>query len=654
VKNTLREFTLWTLAITVAIWTISSGGVLFDLLFKTQVAYAAYTGKQLKTIEYMLGCDSSTSACSDNTTRSSATVVYYGTSRSTTKSSAGTKSIVVEGSSIKVRSAYLELLTQATASTSTTNIALTLDVANGPNPGVDVRVTEELANTTWSTSGLTTQIRAVSDATALFQTQTDAQFNAGVATVASVAITGPSTRLGTLKLVITYESDYSTTAHTEVKTVRFPLNSTGTGDTGSRQAVCSASSTCSFAYLADIPDATQDSDILDVWFEITGEMDSSTASTITPQISGGTAGPAFAWIETISDDRYINVFLRPAVGGNDFQRNTAQTLDVVTGTVPLYTLGGELVVTYRYSTGASSQTETIRYFMDQRLSDPSTTKNTFSKSVAISNSGFSVKNLWFKAHTAPVNAVNIEVFGTVGGATEKSNVYAYNGANPRAGDTATIYYDMSADASSFSSSPTTVAGAVQFSAAGGAGPAVELYLTFTWSGSAGGTVTKTVQFSAAQQGGNTTASQWWNRPVYVALPETVTKTYRSSYLETNYHHSQSTSITIGTFTNGVNGDTAVYNEIADATSEAYLVTLFYEIPSAMFSGGSTISWNNRVFEINQTRNVANEASIWNIFIVTYDAALAAGEPPTGPATEELMRHGNFFSGGTEQYFFWVD
>ncbi len=57
-----------------------------------------------------------------------------------------------------------------------------------------------------------------------------------------------------MKLVITYEEDYSTTPHTALKTVRFPLRSTTAGDSGTKRSNCAAAATCSFAYLLDLPD----------------------------------------------------------------------------------------------------------------------------------------------------------------------------------------------------------------------------------------------------------------------------------------------------------------------------------------------------------------------------------------------------------------
>src|SRR3546814_18705121 len=65
---------------------------------------------------------------------------------------------------------------------------------------------------------------------------------------------------------------------------------------------------------------------------------------------------------------------------------------------------------------------------------------------------------------------------------------------------------------------------------------------------------KPALFSAAQPGADATANSWINRPVYLSLPETVGKDYRSAYVETVFHHSNATSITVGTVTTTIYGE----------------------------------------------------------------------------------------------------
>jgi hypothetical protein len=342
-----------------------------------------------------------------------------------------------------------------------------------------VRVAEETSVSAYNTSGLAGgYFRATHDVTSLFGLQSDGQWNAGLDVVAGVQIdqSGAGARsLSTAKLVITYEQDYSLTPHTETKTVRFPLDSTVAGDTGTKRTNCAAAATCGFAYLANIPDATADGDILDVFFEVSGMTSSITAVTLQPQISGGTAGPTFAAQEAGTNAVVTNFSWSPIVGGADFLRNTAQTLNIIVGGVATEVLGGELVVTYRYSTGAAAQTETIRYMMGQATGATGTTKNPVATtSINIANGGLSTKNVWLRVQSAPSANATFTVFGTVSTSTEKSVAYTHT-VGVRYGDTPTIIYDMSADAGSIfaSASSTNIAASIQ-STVSTAPPGVEV------------------------------------------------------------------------------------------------------------------------------------------------------------------------------------
>jgi hypothetical protein len=573
--------------------------------------------KQLRTVEFVMA------SSSDNTVRGDNVLVYAGSSWGTTKALAGPKNVILEGSGIRVVDAFLEVSYMISGTVNVNHETILMDVEGSSSQGADTQVGQSIsAAGVFNSSGLGGYVRSTHNVTALFDRQTDAQWNSGLNVYAGVQIdfSGTANRiLTTAKLIITYESNYSLVPHNEVKTVRFPLDSTVAGDTGTKQTQCAAAATCGFSYTAVIPDAVSDADIIDVHFDISGEVDSATASTLQPTIAGGTAGTAFNWQETNTDDTHVRVVWGPLVGGANFQRNVAQTLNVTLGTVGMNVLGGELVVTYRYSTGAPVQTETVRYFMDQRATAPGTTKNPVATtSVVIRNGGFKPTNAWFRVHVAPTAANTFTVFGKVGTTTEKSNGYVFTAANPRSGNTARIIYDMSADIGNMFSTTTNIAGYTQFSA-GGAPPGVEFFVTFTWNGDLGGPVTRSVSFDATQQGVVDSGSYWNNRPVAVYLPENVTKRYRSAYLETTYNHSDTTSITAGTMTFGVNASTTVFTESSDGTNESYTFVAFHRIASSTFSGGEIIDWIERTFEINQTRNTINEGYYANQVIVTYDA-----------------------------------
>jgi hypothetical protein len=576
-------------------------------------------GKRLRTIEYLLG------GGSDNVNRASGNLAYAGSAWNTVKGTAGTRNIIIEGSGIRVVDAHLDVGYIISSSANVTEMEAYLDVEGASSQGSDVRVGEERVLSAWDTSGLAGgYLRGMYNVAALFDRQGDADWNAGLSVVAGVSVTGPSWTLATAKLVITYEENFTLVPHTAVKTVRFPLDSTNGSDTGSRTASCAAGATCSFAYTANIPDATADADILDVFFEVNGLIDSAVASTIQLGVRGNSASSsAFNWQEVSTNATNINVTWSPAVGSPNFQRNTIQNLDVLLGTVPMTALGGELVVTYRYSTGATAQTETVRYFMNQATAATGVTKNSAgTTTVTISNGRRSTKNVWLRVQNSPSANATLTVSGKVGTSTEKSNAYTLT-AGVRYGDSPTLFYDMSADAGNIFEATTSIAAYTQ-SSVSTSPPGVEVLVTFTWRGDLNGSETRTVVFAATQDGVDPTANSANNRPVGVFLPETVTKTYRSAYVETVLTHSDGTSIIIGNMTTGVNASTTVVTEVGD--TESYTATFFHRIASTTFSDGDTIAWTHRILELNQNHNMAEEVYFANTIVVTYDADHALKTP----------------------------
>jgi hypothetical protein len=576
-----------------------------------------YPPKQVKTVEFLMA------SSSDNTVRGDNIIAYAGETWSGTKAGAGKRRVTIAGSGIRVLNAYLEVSYLISTTVNVNHEFIVMDVEGASSQGFDVQVGGSYAVSPYNSSGLGGYVLAQHDVTALFDRQTDTQWNTGIGVVAGVQIdfsAAANRILTTVRLVITYESNYTLVPHDEVKTVRFPLDSVDTNDRGTRQGQCAAATTCVFAYTADIPDAVADGDILEAYFDLSGEVDSATASTLQPGITGGTAGPAFNWQETNLDDTHVRILWAPPVGGTNFQRNASQTLGVTLGSVPMNVLGGELVVTYRYSTGAPRQTETVRYMMDQRLTAPGTTKNAIATTtIVVQNGGYKPSNIWFRVHVAPTASSTLRVFGKVGTSTEKSLGFAFTGVNPRSGNSARIIYDMTDDIGNLFATSTDIAGYTQWNA-GGAPPGVEAWVTFTWDGNLGGPVTKSVSFGATQQGVVDGASYWNNRPVTLFLPENVTKRYRSSYLLVTYNHSDTTSITAGTMTFGINGTTSVVAESSDGTNEAYTERYFHRIASSTFSSvAPIIDWTARTFEIVETRSVINEGYYANEVIVTYDA-----------------------------------
>lgn len=638
-------------------------GSILDIAFfapaaQPKKAEAAYTGKYLRTVEYTLGSGAGMGlgeAGIDNpaSARASDANIYAGSSWNITKSTAGLKTIKLDGTNIRVVSAYLDTTALITTSVNVTDVEVALDVRPGIQPGVAVELTPVTRNGTANIyAGMTGEALAFktrADATALFQTQTDAEWASGLSVVGMLSITGPAWTNATMKLVVTYEEDYSTSAHNATKTVRFPLRSTGAGDDGTRQTACTSGSTCAFAYYANLVDLATTSDIYDVWFEVGYvDVDGATAGSSTIKIgSVNTAG--IPHIETITD---VGMFLihRPLIGSTGFLATSTQTLNVISGNTSKNGVTAELIVTYKFSTGAATQLDTVQYFMTQETAPVGTASTTVSKQISVSNPGAIVQNLWFKSYAAISAANTWHVQGKIG-LSASTTASIVSGGAVRGGE-ATLVTDMGAATSSFSSATTTVVFySSESSATADAPQGTEVYVTFTWDGSAG-PQTKTNRFFAGSSGAvPALADQGQAFPYAVELPETVTKTYRSAYVkETATHGNSGTTITIGTRKFFPVASSSVMINDAGGDTEAFTATYLAEATTTDgWTASSTFSWAKRSFlnvislSQSQTHAVSGE------MVVTYDAAL--GENGTAPnakhlRTVEFVLGGNGSLGGS--------
>jgi len=586
--------------------------------------------KHLRTVEYVLGAGAGTNAGQTGTDilttpqRASDANMYAGTSWNATKATAGTKNIVLSGSGIQVVSAYLDVTAGLITAVDVSDLELALDVSPSQGAGWDTPVSPMRRNgvtyLVTDNSGLSSPVlTAKADVTSLLQIQSDSDWNSGVAMVGMMSVVGPTWVNATMKLIITYEENYSLTPHTETKTVRFPLRSTVTTDSGTRAASCAAATTCSFRYSVELPDLANTADIQDVWFELSYVEDG--VATATVSINGGAAGVAHSFMESLADNNERFLIYRPAVGGADFGTTTQQLDIAVTGTA-IGGLGGEVVVTYDYNTGAATQVETVRYFMGQQKTLPTTATTTFTQYPTISNASPSIRNIWFKVHDPVTNTPALRIGGKIGTSATTTALYAPTMANPRGG-TLHIIHDVGAATTSWTGASTPISVEAQHAAATyDAPPSAEAFITFYWSGASGGTVTKSAKFFAGQSGPSQALAQSTSTfPFTVVLPETVTKTYRSSYLSFSVLHTDATSIIAGTMRFGLNGSTT-YN-VAEATedTESYRGIFLAPATTTDFLPNQVIPWGTRMFTSAMSGNQLEEYSVSVEMVVTYDADL---------------------------------
>ena len=171
----LRKSGIATLMLLTVFYSFGGIDLYFGLKtpFVPKTAGAAYTGKQLRTVEYILADGS------ENNVRAGGVISYAGTTWNTTKATAGQKSIVIEGSNIRVVNAYLDVSFQITASVNLTGLDVFFDASSSAFSGTDVLVGEVAGNTPYAGTGLSGYIRGTHDVTSFFATTSDANWSAG-------------------------------------------------------------------------------------------------------------------------------------------------------------------------------------------------------------------------------------------------------------------------------------------------------------------------------------------------------------------------------------------------------------------------------------------------------------------------------------------
>lgn len=552
-----------TMLLLVALFLATSSGV--DLLARARKtltpnaaeAAAVGYGKELRTAEFVLG------GGTDNALRASNVMAYAGASAwATAKPVLTTTGDVVKllGTGIDVISAQLDVsyeFPSAAAATVSEN-RIFIDVEGAATQGTDIPVNQANGTSPLAVmAGATGYLRTSSDVTSFFNRQSDNAFNNGVHVLVGVAptLTAGNRALTTAKLLITYEVDLDPSITQLVKTVRIPLASSGVaGNKGTRTTVCAAGATCPFTFdTTAIRDLTADANIVDAHIEFFAEQASAVNSTFTLQFAGGSASPAYAWNEAVADTHETRVLWGALpTGGANLRSQTAHTLNLVNaaGGAPLYATGGEVVITYAFNPTAATQTETIRYFMDQETASPGSGVNTAiaAKTLNIANDTPVVERAWYRMNLAPVfaAATTMTVTHSVNGVNGTSQVYQFPAPSTarRNANTPVVIHSLTPESLSFSGS-TPVGGSFTFSAAGGSPVAIEVIATFSWTYSLASAQTKTAIFGASLPAvGRNVGTVDKVRNTMLFLPERAQKTFESGFAEVHFGHSNTAALTI--------------------------------------------------------------------------------------------------------------
>ncbi|MCX9074153.1 MAG: hypothetical protein OIN88_05765 [Candidatus Methanoperedens sp.] len=439
--------------------------------------------KQIKTVVYYMGQRESISDLAPGNSFSGPPVSVY-----------------LPENGITVRKAWLELWqlsgTQAAGSVTTINMYLN---------GVDYSVINGGTYQQQTGETLVTVARAnVTPAFALFTNPTT--FTAAVNTL------GANTNAQALLLYITYE--YDPNSPTQLKTVRYPLDTV----TSAR----AAGSTTNFNYYVEVP---ENPTIRSSWFELRGKVDSASTNDvlINARIATNATFSNGVNLDMALRDKYEFFYLFKTTP--EFSPNAAQTLIVQNQNQAVYTMGGEIVVTYEYSNSELVQLKTVKYFLGQRTTSGAIGLLSDSTTVFIPEQGIAVKNIWARVRSTSYGGGTQTVGGSIGGTSTTSQTYNLNPVGLELIRDNTIIYNMTSAASSLVNDTLIFVNNL-FSSASHGPPGTELYITYTYD-PASPVELKTVEYPAGQSPRQVSP---WNDNFDIIVPE-VEALRRSAYID---------------------------------------------------------------------------------------------------------------------------
>ncbi len=300
---------------------------------------------------------------------------------------------------VNVVSAWVEAQIYSTFS-STTGTTNVIDVDVNVNGTIYAPITS--AYTLDSAEPEPFMVRA--DVTSQFASFSNPKlFNVGIKVDSSS--TNHRTNAHALVLYVTYQ--YDPTSSTQIRTVKFPLDS--------RTPERADNSITPFTYNASIPEAAT---VRSRWFELSGFFRQT--STVDTNIMAAVDGDALstgafydmAWTDSLDAFYYFS----PS-SSSSFAINTNQTLNVKNGH-PIQHLGGELVVTYEYANSEATQLKTVQYFMGLAGLKDDATARTWSQIISLPEDDVNVTEVWatikggFDSTTAGTHAIGGKIGST--------------------------------------------------------------------------------------------------------------------------------------------------------------------------------------------------------------------------------------------------
>ncbi len=523
---------------------------------------------QIKTVEYMLGMDN---PGADTARASAATITVSNYTL-----------IYLPEDYVKVDSAWIE---SYGATASSADITAAKIIFNGITYNPVTSLYGDTSGEEYSFYLLTN----VTNASWAFVTPMQANM--------SISITGPTWSASSSKLFITYE--YNDSSPTQLNTVRFPFDKIWGNTTGLANNV-------KYNYNATIAEHNTSTMVQKAWFEIMGFQDGiQTADGNLKANVQSDSATTYAFYETGLASAYDALFLFNATSGTSFLLNSQQTLTVTEADSAVFReVGGELAVTYNFSSSSEMRTKTISYFMGQGVTRDLTTTASYAREIKIPENNVTIQAVWVRVYGgfATTTIGNITMAGRVDGTavqtrTTSIDVSFIGGFQP-------IIYNMSSAAGSLVNGSTAEVN-VTYTQASNTPAGVQLFITY-WYNSSSPEQIKTLRYFAGQSPGQS-GKHNFTQNVYVLENS---PTLQSGYLDMTR---SSTTAADPVLHSGINNSSAL------AVQQESAEIQFHKMLNNDTQNILTATNNSYNVTINSTTNQVGYAMI----VMTYNFSAAA-------------------------------
>lgn len=318
------------------------------------------------------------------------------------------------------------------------------------------------------------------------------------------------------KLFVTYTYSPAPTSTNYTNTVRFPLESTQSGDQGTRRNViaggCTRNSTCPvFDYNVDLGESS--STAISSWFRTEYFNDSNGGTDIVQNVNiqGTDTDSSDVRLEAARGSAQGNGQSAYFSGVSGFATDTASQLEIYHSTGNIYSIGGEINYTYSAPLSSTTKTKTVSYPFGIISNGSTTTSQSDTTTIYMPETGVTIQKAWIRLYGSNANSgiYNIQVTTTVEGTSETAAVqYDINSGNdvPLTGFTLfhvidSSYYDEIEQATATNGIDVTVETTANTTNLGGV--TAELMITYQYTDDSTGYLSSAV-ILAGQQTANPT------------------------------------------------------------------------------------------------------------------------------------------------------